>query len=493
MPSLWRDLFDHIYVVSLPASKERRAYVTEHLKANGTKEFEWHDACDANHPLVQQAYELGLVHDYPPCFRCGKTECGREDCNNVLLPVQVAVFVTYVELWKKIAAKRARALVFEDDVRLHESWRDVLPYLKEEISAGHIPFHAQTPCLLRMGWALSGDHDKLGPVRLEDSIRMSNPCFAVTSAYAELAVSRFTRIEHTADVFFHQQVPCAGQAFTVFPPIASELSWSTGEVASLIHPKEVRVEYLMRSGRNAAADEARAAVRAHVKHMHHRRFLVTGHPRTGTGYAANLLNQLGFDVGHEKAGRDGLSSWMFAADAECYPYAEDAVARSRRSLHWDMLLHIVRDPQNAVPSIMRENEWSQPSYQFRRLSILNQVGIDLDAYGSNMERAVMSLVGWNKMILEMKPDFWFRLDEAHHVLPGFLSCHGLIGDSDVSRLSTAPVNADKLYQGIRRPRPHIDGTAWSDLSAEAKSGLRWYCGRFGYELPNSLAENTLGD
>ncbi len=490
MLNMWNDLFDRIYVVSLPASSDRREYVAGHLNANGISEFEWHDAFDPKHPQVTEIYDQGLIHQYPPCFRCGKTECGRENCNNVLLPVQVATFMTYLDLWKKIAARNERVLVVEDDVRLHQSWRDVLPDLKMKIASGEIPFQAENPCLLRMGWALGSDHDQAGPVRVENTVRMSNPCFAVTSAYAARAVSQFKRVQTTPDVYFHQRLPEPGQAFTVFPPIASELSWSTGQLASLIHPKKIRADYLEAQGEFDAAAKERASVLAHPKHMYHRKFLVTGHPRTGTGYMASLLRGLGFDVGHEKAGADGLSSWMFAADADRYPYAKDKVAARRSSLHWNVLLHVVRDPATAVASIMRDNIWAPLSYQFRREHILKQTGLDLDTYEANFERAVLSLVNWSRMILEMKPDCWFRLEDAHEGLPRFLVSRDLLDGNKTYDLPTAPVNANKPYQGVRRPKPEIADGDWSKLSPEAVEGIRWYCDRFGYALPGSLGNRN---
>lgn len=491
--NIWSELFDRIYVVSLPASLDRRVRVAQHLDANCISDFEWHDGVSPDHPDVKQAYEDGVVHRYPPCFRCGKKACGRDDCNNVLLPVQVAVFTTYMSLFKKIAARGERALVLEDDVRLHDNWHSMLPELKKKISAGAVPFAAESRCLLRLGWALGGDHDQPGPMRVEDTLRMSNPCFGITAAFAAKAVEKFSGFYHTADIYLHRDLPEPGEAFTVFPPIASELSWSTGEAPSLIHPKEIRVEYLERLGDRVAADAERARVAANRVHMFHREILVTGHPRTGTGYAASLLQQLGFDVGHEKAGDDGLSSWMFAADAQDYPYAQDSVAASRQTLHWDLLLHVVRDPATAVASIMRDNLWAPPSYEFRRTHILSQTGLDLDLLADNFERAVLSLICWSRMILAMKPDFWFRLEDAHEALPRFLVLRGHIDATAVPKLDTKAVNADKAYKGERKPKPEIRDEDWSKLSSEAKAGLKWYCYRFGYPLPGTLgAQNATG-
>lgn len=478
--------FDFVYVVSLRESDERRDYIRRHFCDIGLDDYQWFDAFGQDSAEVKAAFENKAVVTFPPCFRCGDNDCGRNDCNNFLLPAQVANFLTHAALWKKIAESPQCALVVEDDVFFHDYAGSVLKQLKKTIDSGAVRLNPTNPCLLRLGWALSEDHNAEKLFAVSDETRLSNPCYGMTSAFASKALSMFKQVNTTSDIFLHKFVPANGEAKTVFPPIASELSWSTGEVASLIHPKDIHGEFLDASGHHAGAAEARDQVRAHIRHLYYRRFLITGHPRTGTGYAASLFNQLGFDVGHETAGADGLSSWMFAADSDQYPYAQDDVAKSRRRLRWEFLFHIVRDPSSAVPSIMRDDKWAPISYQFRREHLLKEVGIDLDKCESDVERAVMSLVGWSKMILALVPDLWFRIEDAHEALPIFLATRGLTAGVSVSELSTSPINADKLYQGVQRSKPAIRSADWLALSEEAKSGLIWYCERFGYDLPESL-------
>ena len=118
----------------------------------------------------------------------------------------------------------------------------------------------------------------------------------------------------------------------MFPPVASELSWSVGSVESHIHPKAIRLNYLKSKG---AAEEEQQAVetrlRQHVSHIFARPLLFVGHPRSGTGFAAELSAQFGLDIGHERDGADGISSWMFAVDADENPWALSPAARTRRA------------------------------------------------------------------------------------------------------------------------------------------------------------------
>lgn len=263
-------VFDKIYVVSLPSSTDRRKHISAQLAAINVAEFEWHDASSPASFDVKTLFGEGLVHSFPPCFRCGRESCGRNDCNNVLIPEQVAVFASYLALWRKIAQVPQRALVLEDDVVFHQSLPRVIQALNEWQQDGALDFRAEIPRLLRLGWALGDDHEDNGAVRLVDSIRMSNPCHGITSAFAQKAINRFRSVYHTADVYLHSDLPEEGEALTVLPPIASELSWGVGKFDSLIHPKNVRAEYLERQGHMEAAGEIRKRVQHHFTSVAHK-------------------------------------------------------------------------------------------------------------------------------------------------------------------------------------------------------------------------------
>lgn len=263
-------LFDTIYVVSLPASTDRRTYITQHLTEAGIDGYVFHDACGPDHPDVVKMIGSGKVMSYPPCFRCGKLSCGREDCNNVLIPPQIATFVTYLKLWERIAATPQIALVIEDDLALNPYWPQVIGQLAQAVAQGDLVLDPQVPRLLRMGWAKNPDHSADVPFRLDPVVRMSNPCHALSSAYARALLDRFQTLDTTADVFMHQQAPLPGEALTVFPPLASELSWSTGALESLIHPKEIRATFLAAQGRTQEAEAMRERAAHHMRHVAHR-------------------------------------------------------------------------------------------------------------------------------------------------------------------------------------------------------------------------------
>ena len=224
--------------------------------------------------------------------------------------------------------------------------------------------------------------------------------------------------------------------------------------------------------------------RRHGKKKHFRTLLIAGHPRCGTGYAADLCGQLGLDVGHEKLGKDGISSWMFAVDADDNPYALDAAARTRRALAWKHLLMPVRDLATAVGSVMRDSAHAPPSYNFRREHILRLTGLDLDTLATPLERAVRSVTAWARIVLAQHPDLCFRIEDPPERLREFLIGAGLCPpERRALRLDTTPVNADKPYQGVRHPNPEVDAAAWQALPAATRAEIAWYCASFGYADP----------
>lgn len=482
----WRALFDQVLVLSLLGSADRRRHVEAHLPSVGLHDFEFFDATAADDPAVARAYARGEVKTYPACFRCGRLDCGRADCNNVLIPPQVATFISYLRLWRRVAEGRAaRVLVLEDDVRFHAQSGAVLRALGQEAAAGRLPFAAGRPALLRLGWARGPEHEAAAAdCRLVAEVRMSNPCHAITREYAAAMLARYQGIVHTADEYQHRLAARPGEAWTVLPPIASELSWSEGAFASTIHPKAVRTQHLRALGDHLAAARHEEVLARHVKKKHFRSLLVVGHPRCGTGFAANVCGQLGLDVGHERLGADGISSWMFAVDADDNPYAADPVARTRRALAWKHLVMPVRDLAEAAASVIRESEHAPPSYAFRREHILRLTGLDLDRLATPLERALRSVTAWTRIVLAQKPDCWFRIEEPPEPLRRFLVDAGLVEpERRHAVLDLSPVNADKAYRGVRHAKPEVDAAAWRALPADTRAEVAWYCATFGYADP----------
>jgi GR25 family glycosyltransferase involved in LPS biosynthesis len=479
-------LFDQVYALSLPRSVERRERATRYLREFGIRQFSWFDATDADDPLVKEFYGAGRVMRYPPCFRCGKKACGRDDCNNVLIAPQVATALSYFRLMQVIAAGSAdRVLIVEDDVVFEPYAPAVLCRLLRKVESGEVDFCGDVPVLLRMSSERGHEHVDTGTLALHNGVRMSNHCFAVTRSFAEAVVKRFQRIETTADIFLHDHCRDLGTCLTLFPLIASDLSWSAGAMPSEIHPKEKHAQYLRRQGRTGEAEAyLREKVVRHVDHLCWRPMVITGHPRCGSAFAADLCNQLGVKIGHERVARDGISSWMFAVNGEC-PFARDVLAGNRERVRWKYLVLYVRDLRSALPSVMREHTYAPDAgYEYLRRHILDGRGIDLNRYPDPAERAAWSIILWTDIVYQQHPDLVFRIEDQADLLEEFLRQNGLVPKPYWrKRIRPAVVNADKLYQGYRRTKPTVDEAAFlRSASPELGDAMRMYSRRFGYDV-----------
>ncbi|WP_170434667.1 glycosyltransferase family 25 protein [Ruegeria arenilitoris] len=481
---IFEGIVDRVIVLSLPKATERRERLPQHLAEFGITCFDWHDAFSPEDPEVQELYDMDLVADFPPCFRCGKERC---DCeNNVLIPTQVANFASHLDIWQRTSQSRERVLVMEDDIVLHPWAARVARKLRKRIDAGKIPLRPETPMLLRLGWAKSREHHPYRWFRAVPKAHMANPCYAITPAFAQKLLDRFSRIDTTSDIFLHDQVADRSDSLSIYPPIASELSWSEGSLDSHIHPKENRLEFLKKNKMDSEREVHERRLRQHVRRVFNLPVLCVGHPRTGTGFVAELCTKAGLDIGHEMGGADGISSWMFAVDAPENPWALDPVANTRRALRWQVMIQTVRDPVKAVPSIMRENRHAPASYEFRREHIKKETGFDLNGFDAEIERAIASLCLWARIIRAQDPDFVFRIEHDANALIAFLAAKGF--DVTAPKADLGPVNAEKLYKGVHYEKPRVDNGVWGNLSPQVSDMLAEYCSHYGYDNPAAQPE-----
>jgi GR25 family glycosyltransferase involved in LPS biosynthesis len=198
-----------------------------------------------------------------------------------------------------------------------------------------------------------------------------------------------------------------------------------------------------------------------------RRFLVTGHPRSGTKYMAKLLQSLGLDVRHESMGADGISSWMFAVDADKVPYTGDGTTLRQFSFQHTILA--VRHPLDVLASSMQTE--AEPSLKFRRRWSRVPVGYN------RHEEAVHILLAWHDHILKLSPSIVVQVERAAEVIPAAFDMR------PVSEPPSVTINH----------RTH-EPLTWTDLQQYLRESLRTqlaeYAYRCGYDLERSHAMST---
>ena len=176
---------------------------------------------------------------------------------------------------------------------------------------------------------------------------MSNPCFIINTKFAHTFVNNLKQINMTSDTYIHNKLPQIDkdiQAFSILPIPIFELSTDRvhQKFLSEIHPKGFNAYDIKRN-------------RLHIKKIMYKEFLCIGHPRCGTGSVAYYLTEMGHKVGHEKMRLNGVSSWMLAVEDVKYPWGDDI---NKNRFYFKNIIHIVRNPINAIPSIILENKYS---------------------------------------------------------------------------------------------------------------------------------------
>jgi GR25 family glycosyltransferase involved in LPS biosynthesis len=480
-------MFDAIICLSMPNDTERRNYIQQYFSELEIQNYQFFDATEADAPIVEEYYWQELVRRYPTCFRCNKLECGKEDCNNVLIPSQVATAISHKRIWEFILEHRLRnAIIVEDDIRFNDYAPLVLGKLSH-LDAFQKEFQSHTdPCLLRLGWKLKEEHQYNGTVELSPNvIRMSNPCYAMNAAMARVLVENFHKVDTTVDVYTHRWMAPKYNNYTLFPPLAHELSASIGQMRSLIHPKSWRIDYLREQGASDAEIlQEEKFLNDHIKHAIIRDILAVGHPRCGSGYMGQLFQVFGLNVGHESMQEQGISSWMFAVDDAYYPYGKNKYSRSRRYTYFKHIIHHVRSPQDAIPSILVENQYSEKSFEFRRKHIQRNFDIDLREL-SAMDAAVASFILWNQLAERMNPALTIRIENDESKLFQYLKQESLleIQDFPQSLLPSKTVNTRKPYKGQVIEKPTLTLEDWKSVSNPLKEELRSFCLNHQYDYP----------
>lgn len=450
--------FEEVFCLTLEGDVERQRHASKELDRVGLRGFRFLEGVAADSAEVQEAFDSGLVHTFPTCFRCGQIQCGRTDCNNTLIKPQVGCFLSFIKLFRLAVASRSNTfLLVEDDVRFPDYAEDLARAALNPEQLRRQGFFDDEPCLISMGrgkapgdvWRFDGAFQFIPGRKLPQ-----NPCFAFNKAFARLAIDRFVKIAHTSDVYIHFQISEFARHYSLEPTLAYELSTSTGALPSRIHPKAAAFEN--EENLPETRQRARAAFERHLKHTLCIPLAVVGSPGCGTGTVARLLERHGLDVGHETIRPDGISSWAFAVFDTDLPFGQDLYAANSSFVYPRQYLAVISDPQRAVPILILENSKNIQSYAFRRRWILKTFGIDIDRFSSGFERALASYVYWYRLVLARKPVAWIRLEDAEQDLAAVFSS-GLLTAKPAPEREPAVERDEggKPYMGVEYPVPYI--------------------------------------
>lgn len=136
------------------------------------------------------------------------------------------------------------------------------------------------------------------------------------------------------------------------------------------------------------------------------KYVVIGHPRSGTGFAAKCFQSAGKKVGHETLEEDGISSWQWATNEACRGDA-------RTDIGEHILIHIIRNPLNCVPSVAY-TEWASLPFRCRHVDIPHKTT-------NPLTQAIYSIDRWTTLCEAWEPDFTVKAEHFDRFCVGILN------------------------------------------------------------------------
>lgn len=477
----------HVVCLTLPRERERQRSAKEQITNAGFSSYEFFPGFPPEHEKVRQAYDSGRVLRFPPCFRCGKLDCGR-DCNNILIAPQIAVVLSYQAMFRRLAAQEHQIyLCCEDDVQFVPSIAaflssdPILGLVREALANPRKPFLLKLAAP-EMPDGLSGKAEPdVAEIEIREVVRMSNVAFLINSEMAAIAAQRLEEIDATADQILHSQLARSYSNYTVVPNLAWDRSWACGDVPSLIHPKQKYLDNLieLHGSDSAHVEREKTRLSVHRKKAIVCRYAFIGGPRCGSRYLAEQLMENGIGIGHECLGSDGICAWQYVVHDTEYPYIADACASNREFVYPEIQVVYTRDPKSAVASLVVENEQAPLSYAYRRDKILEHAGVDLEAFRTPLERAARTYIHWYELALRNVVAGVVRVERIEEDIADVLG----VRDFKEVPLPEEKTGRGQKYLGIRHKPEPIDETEWKGIGVDTRAKLRLVSKQFGYASP----------
>jgi GR25 family glycosyltransferase involved in LPS biosynthesis len=228
------------FVVSLEQDIERRNHVKQHFSQIGINNYGFVDAVPSDDLTVKKMFLDGRVATYPNCFRCYQVQC--ECGNNIIIPQQVANWLSFVKTWGKVAKSDGWSLICEDDVLFFDS---SIPLLNQFLTE-YLPAYEHKPTLIKLahsGLDTNVSLSHLTSLFSNNRTVMSNVAHVMNSEMAQRLLESFDCIDTTSDIWVHKTMAEVEDIndLTVEPLIATDLSFNKdfARFQSRIHPKGI--------------------------------------------------------------------------------------------------------------------------------------------------------------------------------------------------------------------------------------------------------------
>jgi GR25 family glycosyltransferase involved in LPS biosynthesis len=471
-------LISKIYIINLKSSIDRKLHIINEFNRVQIKDYEIFEAIDKDSQEVTDILNSDFVVKFPPCFRCLKNECNCD--NNMLITHQIGNWCSFINIMKKIVENQYDNLIMicEDDIKFTDDWKYITDSLINEHNFKKYNIVLSKPLLIRL--EQRGEHPLLSELKFTNNKSMSNACFVINKQYALSFLTNLKIINCTSDIYIHRNILLIDdtiQHFTAHPSPIYQLSDNkNAKFYSLIHPKCIDDYDIERN-------------KIHIKRIEYKKFLCIGHPRCGTTSISYILNNMGYNVGHEYMGTNGISSWMLAVNDNDYPWGNIGLQYNNpiETYHFENIIHVIRNPFNAIPSIILENKYppNNNSYNFRKKFIKNLLNIDmLHIIGNDednltlieeIELATKTYLYWNKICQLKYPTLIIKIENIDELDKFNKNSINLLN------LNNIKLNSNKLFNGKKYDKPIIDMKLWNSISESIKNDLKDFCNKYNYD------------
>lgn len=219
-------LFDHIYVINLDSSKDRREHIIQEFDRVGIpqEKYSFFPAVDANSQEVQDILRNGGEQPLPN----GMIRKWKH-----LNKYQIGNWCSYIGVWVDILVKkRGICMICEDDIKFTNYYKPVVDKVFNHsylIAAG---IDLQKPFVIGVGsgWQKSV-HKPCKNIQLVQrnpiGQRECNPCHIINMAMArELFVNSVSIVDRASDPYIHNLIGARNQRYWIVPQPIYELSWN---------------------------------------------------------------------------------------------------------------------------------------------------------------------------------------------------------------------------------------------------------------------------
>ena len=235
-------IFDHIYVLNLKKSIDRRVHIQNEFKRVGIEKYNFFEATPFDSDEVKNLMNSNFVKKFPNCFRCNNKRCNCE--NNYLTPFQIGNWCSFINIFNDIIKNDYKfVLICEDDIVFTFQYKKIIYSLLSAQNFKKYKINMKEPLLIRMGTAFNpyNHNNTKDKPRFLKNYSLCNPCFAINKELAIIYLKHLKIIDYHSDVYFHQQIPRNVknvQYFTMYPYPVYELSFvkSKQKFESLIRP-----------------------------------------------------------------------------------------------------------------------------------------------------------------------------------------------------------------------------------------------------------------